>query len=258
MTGADIQATYFSPFMFVLYLLIIVGIMAVYYQYVWSKRCSTSVKVLVVMPDGSTDTAYAPKQGNYVALPVPESNMVRMWPINKLSAVEVPYPGDGFIPKILQKKIKMVVVDAEDWEPMLNRGSYSHNVASPDVRNAIRDLADDYRRDHAEVAGELDALASGLSTAPTRDMVASPAVLGNIMKEKVSELAVTISRETFDRLEGVTRKLDKMANPLVLYLGLGAIAVVMVIFLVNVQSALSAVSSMQADLDAIKQVLGVP
>jgi len=258
MTGADIQATYFSPFMFILYLLIIVAVMIVYYQYVWSKRCNNSVKVLVVMPDGSTDTAYAPKQGNYVALPVPGSNTVRLWPINKLSSVEVLYPGDGFIPKLFQKKIKMVVVDAEDWEPMLNRGSYSHHVASPDVRDSIRDLADDYAKDYPEVSSELSELANGLSTAATRDMVASPAVLGNIMKEKVSELAVTISRETFDKLEGVTRKLDKMANPLVLYIGLAAIAIVMVVFLVNMQSALSEVTSMQADLDAIKQVLGVP
>jgi len=254
MTGADIQATYFSPFMFVLYLVIILGIMIVYYQYVWSKRCSTSVKVLVVQPDGSTETAYAPRQGNYVALPVPESDTVRLWPINKLSSVEVLYPGDGFIPRALQKKIKMVVVDAEDWEPLLNRGSYSRRVASPDVVQEIRDLADDYP-DAKEV---LNGLADSLSTAPTRDMVASPAVLGNIMKEKVSELAVTISRETFDKLEGVTRRLDKMANPLVLYLGLGAIVVIVVIALINVMSTTSSISSMVADLAAIKQVLGIP
>lgn len=254
MTGADIQATYFSPFMFVLYLLIILAVMIAYYQWVWSKRCSTSVRVLVVQPDGSTETAYAPRQGNYVALPIPESSTVRLWPINKLSSIEMLYPGDGFIPRFLQKKIKTVVVDAEDWEPILNRGSYSHKVASPDVRQAIRDLADDY----PEARADLNELADGLSTAPTRDMVASPAVLGNIMKEKVSELAVTISRETFDKLEGVTRRLDKMANPLVLYVGLGAIAVIMVIFLVNVQSALSSVSGLQADLNAIKQALGVP
>jgi len=258
MTGADIQATYFSPFMFGLYLAIILAVMIAYYQWVWSKRCSTSVRVLVVQPDGSTETAYAPKQGNYVALPVPESNTVRLWPINKLSSIEMLYPGDGFIPRFLQKKIKTVIVDAEDWEPMLNRGSYSHNVASPDVRNSIRDLADDYKTSHPEIASELNNLADNLSTAPTRDMVASPAVLGNIMKEKVSELAVTISRETFDRLEGVTRKLDKIANPLVLYIGLGAIAVIMIVFLVNVMPALSALSSLGADLNAIKQALGVP
>jgi hypothetical protein len=237
--------------MFILYLFIILGVMIAYYQWVWSKRCSTSVRVLVVLPDGSTDTAYAPKQGNYVALPVPESDTFRLWPINKLSSIEMLYPGDGFIPRFLQKKIKTVIVDSEDWEPILNRGSYSHNVASPDVVARIRDLADDF----PDAATELTDLADGLSTAATRDMVASPAVLGNIMKEKVSELAVTISRETFDRLEGVMHKLDRMANPLILYLGLGAVTVISIILFVNMQSALS---SMSADLSSIKQLLGVP
>ena len=212
MTGADIQAAYFSPFHFILYLVIILVAMIIYYQWQWSKRCGTSVRVLVVQPGGDTETEYAPKSGNYVALPVPESNTVRLWPINKLSTIDMLYPGDGFIPRFLQKKIKTVIVDSEDWEPMLNRGSYSRNVASPDVVSAIRDLADDY----TEAKDDLMSLADSLSTAPTRDMVASPAVLGNIMKEKVSELAVTISRETFDKMEGFYRKLDRLHNPLIL------------------------------------------
>lgn len=254
MTGAEIQAAYFSPFHLILYMVIILTGMVVYYQWQWSKRCAHSVRVLVVQPDGSTETEYAPKAGNHVALRVPESNNVRLWPINKLSSIEMLYPGDGFIPNFLQKKIKTVIVDSEDWEPMLNRGSYSHNVASPDVVATIRDLADDLPGARAE----LSELADSLSTAPTRDMVASPAVLGNIMKEKVSELAVAISRETFDRLEGVSRRLDKLPNPLILYIGLGVIVVLMGITLVNLLPALSTLSSLEADLGAIKQVLGIP
>jgi len=254
MTGADIQATYFSPFHFILYLVIILVAMIIYYQWQWSKRCATSVRVLVVQPDGDTKTEYAPKSGNYVALRVPESNTVRLWPINKLSSVEMLYPGDGFIPTFLQKKIKTVIVDSEDWEPMLNRGSYSRNVASPDVVAAIRDLADDY----SDAKSDLIELADSLSTAPTRDMVASPAVLGNIMKEKVSELAVTISRETFDKMEGFTRKLDRLPNPLIIYVGLGAIAIMLAIVLVNLMPAMSAVSELQAALTAIKVALGIP
>ena len=254
MTGADIQATYFSPFHFILYLVIIFVAMIIYYQWQWSKRCATSVRVLVVQPDGDTKTEYAPKSGNYVALRVPESNTVRLWPINKLSSVEMLYPGDGFIPTFLQKKIKTVIVDSEDWEPMLNRGSYAHRVASPDVVATIRDLADDY----PDAKSDLMELADGLSTAPTRDMVASPAVLGNIMKEKVSELAVTISRETFDKMEGFTRKLDRLPNPLILYVGLGTIAILVAIALVNLIPAMSAVSELQASLAAIKAALGVP
>ena len=254
MSGEDIVATYFGPLNLIMYLVIILAIMVVIYQWQWTKKCANNVKVLVSMPDGSTETAYAPKSGNYVALPVPESNTVRLWPINKLSSVEVLYPGDGFIPMFLQKKIKMVIVDSEDWEPMLNRGSYSHLVASPDVVSAIRDIADDYK----DAREDLNALADSLSTAPTRDMVASPAVLGNIMKEKVTELAVTISRETFDKMEGFTRKLDKLPNSLIIYVGLGAIAIMLVIVLVNLMPAMSAVSELKTTLAAIKAALGMP
>jgi len=254
MTGADIQAAYFSPFHFILYLVLIFVALIIYYQWQWSKRCATSVRVLVVQPDGDTKTEYAPKSGNYVALRVPESNSVRLWPINKMSSVEMLYPGDGFIPTFLQKKIKTVIVDSEDWEPMLNRGSYAHNVASPDVVATIRDLADDY----PDAKSDLMELADSLSTAPTRDMVASPAVLGNIMKEKVSELAVTISRETFDKMEGFTRKLDRLPNPLIIYVGLGAIAIMLAIVLVNLMPAMSAVSELKAALTAIKVALGIP
>lgn len=250
MSGADIQAAYFSTFHLILYMVLIFGFMVVYYQWQWTKRCTRDVRVLVVQPDGSTDTEYAPKTGNYVALKIPESNSVRLWPINKLSSVEVLYPGDGFIPRFLQKKIKMVVVDAADWEPLLNRGSYAHDVASPDIVQAIRDLADDY----PDAASDLNELADGLFTTPTRDLVASPAVLGNIMKEKVSELALTISRDTYDKMEGLSRKLDKVPNSVILYIGLAAAVGISVFVLINQMTSLA---TMQADLDAIKGTLGV-
>ncbi len=254
MTGADIQAAYFTPFHFIMYLAIILALMIAYYQWKWSRHCATKVRVLVVQPDGSTETEYAPKTGNYVALKIPESDTVRLWPISKLASVDMMYPGDGFIPEFLQKKIKMVIVDSEDWEPMLNRGSYSRGVASPDVIQAIRDLADDY----SDAKDDLNELADSVSSAPTRDMIASPAVLGNIMKEKVSELAVSISRETFDRLDNVTRKLDKLSNPVVLYAGLGVIIIALVIIGFTVIPSLSTLSQQAADLAAIKQVLGIP
>lgn len=252
MTGPEVQAAFFSPFHFIIYMVIVVTGMVVWYQWQWSKKVTRFIKVLVVKPDGSTDTEYAPKTGNYVALRIPESNSVRLWPISKLSAIEVLYPGDGFIPNFLQKKIRMVIVDVEDWEPMLNRGSYSRRVASPDVVRAIRDLADDY----PDAADELTSLADDLATAPTRDMVASPTVLGNIMKEKVSELAVTISRDTFDKMEGISRKLDKLPNPTIVYVMLGAVIAICVIMLVR--SASGDLMTVQADITAIKRALGVP
>ena len=257
MTGPEIEAAFFSPFHFIIYLTLILGAMVLYYQWQWAKRAGKEIKVLVVQPDGSTETAYAPKVGSHVALKVPESDSTRLWPINKLSTIEVLYPGDGFIPRFLQKKIKMAIVDAEDWEPLLNRGSYTHMVASPDVVRALRDIADDY----PEATEDLNSLADSLSTAPTRDMVASPIVLGNIRKEKVSELAVTVSRDTLDKLTSITSRLDKMPNPMITYVGLGVIAILLVVVLVRVMPMMEGGGDMgrvMADLAAIKRALGLP
>jgi hypothetical protein len=257
MTGPEIQATYFSPFHFLMYLILIFVAMVVYYQWQWSKRCNKEVRVWIVQPDGSADTAYAPKTGSYVSLKVPDSNSTRLWPINKLSTIETLYPGDGFIPRFLQKKIKTVIVDSEDWEPLLNRGSYTRMVASPDVVRALRDLGDEYPEAH----DELNDLADGLSTAPTRDMVASPIVLGNVMKEKVSELAVTISKDSLDLIPGLAKKLDKVPSPMVTYIGFGAIIAILIVFIVLVIPNIGGetnLSQVAQDINAIKRALGIP
>lgn len=251
MTGAEIQAAYFTPFHYVIYLLIILSGTILYYQWAWTKKVDHYVKVLVVKIDGSTDTEYAPKSGNYVALKVPESNTTRLWPINKLSAIETLYPGDGLVPLALQKKIKTVIVDDEDWEPLLNRGSYSSCVASPDVVRTLRNLADS----HPAVARELEEFADTLTTAPTREMVASPAVLGNVMAEKVSEMAVRVSQDALDKLEGLRRKLDKIPSSTAVYVGLGVLVVLGVVgFILAVTQILPALK----DIVVIKAALGVP
>jgi len=256
MTGTEIQANYFQPFHYVLYLSLIFALMVAYYQWTWTKKCRNFVKVLVVKHDGGTTTEYAPKTGGSVALKSPDSNTTRMWPINKLSAIEMDYPGDGFIPMFLQKKIKTVVVDEEDWEPLLNRGSYTERVASPDVVMLLREISE---HSDEQTAAELTELADSLSTAPTRDMVASPAVLGNVMKEKVSEMAVTISKDTFDKLQGILNRLDKLPNALIIYAGLGINIILMGVLLFRflpVLSGLGAVADLSTTLTDLTTKVG--
>ncbi len=256
MTGPEIQDTYFSPFMFFIYMVIVFVGMIIYYQWVWNKKSTAFIKVLIVKPDGTTDTEYAPKQGGYVALKVANSDTTRLWPISKLSAIEMLYPGDGFIPVFLQKKIKTVIVDAEDWEPLLNRGSYSKRVASPDVVDYLRDLAEQ----HPNVSAQLTDLADSLSTAPTRDMVASPSVLGNLLSEKISEMAISLSKDSFDKLEGVIKRLDKLPNAIVIYIGLGAILVMGIITIAVLAAntgGIKDVKELSDGINAIQQALGI-
>jgi len=252
MTGEEVQDTYFSPLNFVLYLAIVLALMVAYLQWTWAKKCNENVRVLVVKPDGNTDTEYSPKTGQYVALRSGQEGRegTRLWPINQLSAIEMLYPGDGFIPKFLQKKIKTVIVSEEDWEPLLNRGSYNKMVASPDVVAMLRELAEKLPND--EDSELLSTFCSELKTAPTREMVASPALLGNIMHEKVSELVTTITKEAFEKLEGIVRRLDQFPKAQVLYLLIGIVAIISLVALIKVLTMSGDVSHVKDTADAIK------
>lgn len=249
---------YFTPLYNFFYLATLFVAMVVFYQWSWANKCRDYVKVLVVKADGDTNTEYAPKQGGIVALKNPHDNTIRMWPINKMCAIEMLYPGDGFVPVFLQKKIKTVIVDVEDWEPLLNRGSYSEKVASPDVVKALRSIA----VLHPEAAEDIEALTNVLSTAPTREMVASPAVFGNVMGEKVSEMAVTVGKDTLDKLGGIVAKLEKLPTSTILYLGLGLILVVLIYLGFQIIPALkggdaSSLANLISDVQKIKLALGV-
>ena len=254
MTGPEIQATYFSTVSVIFYLIAIVFITGLYLQFKWTRHCTDKVKVLVVKPDGGTDTQYAPKTGGYVSLKNPKNGTARMWPINRVCAVEMLYPGDGFIPKFLQKKIKCVIVDEEDWEPILNRGSYSENVASPDVIKRLKLLVE--ADPDSPKSKALAKLTEGLSAASTRAMIGSPAVLGNIMHEEITKAFVTINKEMFDRVEGLLKRMDKMINPTIVYIGLGGIIIILLYQMFQGQG--SEMSDMASDIMKIKNSSGIP
>jgi len=57
-----------------------------------------------------------------------------------LSTIDILYPGVGFVPKFLQKQIKMLILDEENWEPLINRGGYREKVASPDIILLLQSL----------------------------------------------------------------------------------------------------------------------
>jgi len=223
-----------SPVAYGFYLGAIFVLMVLYYEWAWTRKCRNFVRVLVVKHDGTTETEYAPKQGAYVSLKQKDSATLKLWPINELATVEMLYPGDGFIPDFLQKKIRMVIVSEADWEPLLNRGAYNELVASPDVVEKLKLLAEYMKTNDADLANEIDTYADTLTTAPTRDMIASPALLGNLVKEKVSEMVVAIASESLDKLDNIIRKLEKVPNAWVLYIMVGAAVLFSLIAMIKV------------------------
>ena len=252
-TGAEIQAQWFTPFHYIAYLGAIVVLMALYYQWAWARKCRENVKVIVVKSDGSTETYYAPKEGSSVAITNKETGTTKLWPITKLSTIDMLYPGDGFIPVFLQKTIRTTIVDEIDWEPLLNRGSYSEGVASPDVKASLVALAEALAE--GKPKEQLLLLVEGLKTAPTREMIASPAILGNIGKEKVSELAVTIAKDIMNPLEEALKKMGQQLKPVIVYIGLGLI-LILVVYAVFIIAKLN-IGTMASDIELIKQSLGI-
>lgn len=243
-----------SPPLLLIYCILVLVMMTYYYQWKWAKKCDEEVRLFIVKSDGSTDTQYAPKAGNYVALKAPNNDTVRMWPIVKLSAIETLYPGDGFIPKFLQKRIRTVILDNDDWEPMLNRGSYSQNVASPDVVERLRAVA----TEHPEVADELSGMLDSISTASTREMIASPALLGNLMHEKITEAVITVNKEMLDSMTKLMSGFKRILSPSTFYIGIGLVVIAVVFVIYQVMPLAEDIAAIAERLDAVAKNLGVP
>tara|TARA_Y100000310_G_scaffold166912_2_gene166629 strand:+ start:7338 stop:8015 length:678 start_codon:yes stop_codon:yes gene_type:complete len=218
MTPEAVNA-YFTPLDYGLYLLAVFFIMVILLQWKWTKVCRNNVLVLVVKSDGSADQVLAPKEGGSVTLRSPKSNTTRLWPINKLSSIDMTYPGVGFVPDFMQKKIKMVIVDEDDWEALINRN-------------------------------------------PNKEMIASPAVLGNLMHEKITEAVITVNKEMMDSLAGLIKRMNNMVNPVIVYVGLGLIGALMAYLIFQVipgmEEMAENVTLMTDRVGVIQKALGIP
>ena len=255
MTEAEIiEATYFAPWHIILYLFVIFVAMVVYYQWRWSGICKKNIQVLVAQSGGGGDFVLSPKVGGQVAIKNPGSDTVRMWPINELATIEVPYPGVGFVPGFLQKTIRLAIVNEGDWEPMLNRSRHYERVASPDVVESLTEIAVDC---DTKMRNRIVKYIDKLSTSPTREMIASPAVLGNLMHEKITEAVITVNKEMLDSVAVLVRRLSKMVTPIMFYIGIGALLVCIVVMAFQVIPAIGIIQGMGEKIDAIQRSLGI-
>lgn len=214
MTPEMVQAFWFSPFAYAIYLGVPFTIWMIYLQWKWSKVCRENVLVLVSLMDGGTLDYLVPKEGGSVSLKKKNSDTTRMWPINKMTSLDMPYPGVGFLPRWLQKDIKMIIVDEGDYEPLINRD-------------------------------------------PKKAMIASPAVLGNLMHEKITEAVITVNKEVMDKLEGLARRLGSIPRPMPIYIGLLLIIILQAISLFTGLPIAEAVEEQTAQINVIKSALGI-
>jgi len=243
MTPETVNA-WFTPFHYFVYLGTIFIVMVVYYLWKWARTCDNNIQILVVQQGGGGKFELAPKSGGSVSIKNPHTNTTRTWPVNELTTIDVLYPGVGFIPSFLQKTIRLAIVHEGDWEPLLNRSPHLQKVASPDLVVAFMKIADVASE---STKTEIKELLEGVSTSPTREMIASPAVLGNLMQERISEIVATVAKDVFDPLREVLKKLGKPLNPTIVYIILGLTAV----------KGAEDLSGLMRDIALIKQSLGV-
>ena len=114
---------YFTPLDYFFYLSTIVVAWAIWLQWKWTNVCKNNILVLIQRIKGNGDWMLSPISGNTIQLPKNPSNpdATGIWPIKDINTIDVPYPGVGFIPKFLQKQIRMVVISEADCEPITNR-----------------------------------------------------------------------------------------------------------------------------------------
>lgn len=245
-----IEATYFAPWHIALYLFVVFVIMVVFYQWKWAKTCKNNIQVLVAQQGGGGDFFLAPKAGGQVTIINQQTDDTRTWPVNELATIEVPYPGVGFVPAFLQKTIRLAIVNEGDWEPMLNRSPHREKIASPDVVEFLQALADD--TEDAKKKAAIAKMVKGLATGPTREMIADPAILGNLMRSSVMKALATVSTDLVELLKSVNAKLGKAGGlkPIIVYIGLGLITILLVFTLYQIMPIMSSI-------DAIMKALGM-
>lgn len=247
--------SWFTPFHYFTYLFCIVVIMYITSQIQWTNIAAKNIKVLVVRSSGGGDPFFIPKSGNSVVIKNEKTGETRTWPINELATIDVPYPDIGFVPRWMLKNIKMAIIDEEDWEPLLNRSPHRKKVMSPDVIDALKSIADSEK-----IGGNfkkvITALLDGASTAPTRAMIANPAVIGNLMQSGVLQAIAMVSREMTDSLKAVINKLQNMPNPLIFYIGMGLSVLLLVFVVFKVVPAMEEIIIMGEKLDLIMKSLG--
>jgi len=218
-------------------------------QWKWAKTCNENIRVLVAQQSGGGAWLLAPKDGGSVTITNPKDDSVRTWPVNELATIDILYPGVGFVPAFMQKTIRMAIVNEGDWEPMLNRSPHREKIASPDVVQFLQDLGKTSEGARKE---KIDKMVAGLATGPTREMIANPAVLGDLMRSSVMKALATVSNDFMDILKSVNTKLGKVLgpNPTVVYIGLGLILILMGFTLYKVMPLVE-------DIILIKSSLGI-
>ncbi len=233
-----------------LYLGIPFVLMIFYFQWQWARTCTKNIQVLVAQKGGGGAYKLAPKEGGHVAITQGDGT-TRVWPINELATIDILYPGVGWVPAFLQKSIRLAIVNEGDMEPMLNRSPHRVKVASPDVVAFLLDMAGD--DPEVEQAKLINKFLEGVSTGPTREMIADPSTLGSLMRSMVMNALATVTDDLMEALKGVRGQLARVAgiNSMYVYGGLGISIILSGFIIYQLMQGVVAVPSVPVDNSAV-------
>ena len=234
-------------------------------MYLWDRTCRLKLKVLLVKTAGGTDTHYVNKEGSDITLSNPSTGWSGTWPISSLATIPQPYPDlAGLLPRFLQKEIQLAIVIEGDWEPVLNRNPHRDNVASPNVAEALRaarnQLAAVENGEDNPALKQIDNILAHITTGPTRELIASPAVLGAIKTSSVMKALATVGDDLMDMMKGLRAQLMRVAglNPTYVYILL-ALSVLLNGFVIYqlMQGGGGTDPALLEKVDQIHQALGI-
>jgi len=253
MTPDEVNA-WFTPFHYAVYLGVPFIGMVIYFQWRWARTCKNYIQILVAEQGGGGKFVLAPKTGGEVSITNHVTGVTRVWALNELATIDVLYPGVGFVPGFMQKQIRMAIVSEGDWEPLLNRSPHMQKIVSPDMVEGFKAIAEN-ADDKTKKA--IIAMLEGVSTSPTREMIASPAVLGNLIQERITALAVTVAKDIMNPLTEAIKKMGKRVDPLTVYIGLGLSVILLAFIIFKLMPVLEGLEDMVNNVNLIKQSLGV-
>lgn len=217
--------------------------------------------MLVAKAGGGGDWELSPKEGAHVTIRNPYNNETKVWPINELATIEVLYPGVGFVPGFLQKSIRLAIVNEGDWEPLLNRSPHRTKIASPDVVEFLKNIGVTVKAKYPKVEASIMDLLANISTSPTRELIADPEGIGNLMRMGVLRALAAVSDDLLEALKGIRSQLSRFMgiNPAVVYIGMGLtlILVSVLLYLVMQTSGMGADGNMADKIDQIYRSLGL-
>ena len=231
----------------------------------WERMCRKNIKVLEIKEGGGSEVFYVLKQGGEVSIINKEMGVTRTWPINQLATIPMPYPELGILPRFLQREIQTVILHEGDWEPVLNRSPHRDNVASPNVVKLLLDLkgqiteTDTPRPTDADTLRRLEGVLEHVTTGPTREMIASPAILGAIKASSVMKALATVGDDLMDMLKGLRAQLMRVAglNPTYVYILLLLNLALLGFVLYQVMQGGSNDPALMEEINRIRAALGI-